>query len=67
MMVGLADEWAAYQFDAAALYLSRLVQAALVNKEDVSELLGSAVQSGQFRSPAGLVRRKMKVPESGVW
>ena len=69
-LAGIADEWAAYQFDAACLTLGRKVETALLKNEDVSALLGGEpgqANPGRFRSPAGLVTKRMKIPESGVW
>lgn len=56
--------------DAACLTLGRKVETALLKNEDVSALLGGEpgqANPGRFRSPAGLVTKRMKIPESGVW
>ena len=69
-LVGIADEWAAHQFDAACLSLGRRVEQAVIKGEDVSALLKDEVGKpapGQFRSPAGRVVKRLKIPASGVW
>ncbi len=69
-ILGIADEWAAYQLDAATLTLGRQVEAAIINGEDVEALLAGQPgepDAGQFRSPVGLVTKTMKIPESGIW
>lgn len=69
-LAGIADEWAAHQFDAACLSLGRLVEQAVIKGEDVSALLkgvaGKPIPS-RFRSPAGRVVKRLKIPASGVW
>ncbi len=69
-IIGLTDEWAAYQFDAAALTLGRIVKTAAINGDDLNTLFNghpSQPDPGRFRSPAPFVTRRMAIPESGVW
>lgn len=76
-ILGLADEWAAYQLDAVALTLGRWVEGKLSERTKdgrpvhrLATLLGladPAVQAGQFRSLRGMGLKKVKIPSSGVW
>jgi hypothetical protein len=69
-LVGIADEWAAYQFDAACLTLGRRIEAAVIKNEDITAILdGQPAQPdpSRFSNVGHLVSRKIKIPESGVW
>lgn len=76
-MLGLSDEWAAYQLDVATLTLGRWVDGKLSERtkdgkplHKLRDLLSdkpAATQPTQFRSAAGLVSKKMAIPASGVW
>lgn len=76
-MLGLSDEWAAYQLDAATLTLGRWVEGKLSERtregkavhrlEGLLGLENPAVQAGAFRSLKGMALKKVKIPESGVW
>jgi hypothetical protein len=66
-VLGVPDEWAAYQLDSAALLLARHVEQARADGEDVAALLDGRPgrpDPGRFRSPAGLIR---KGKPSGRW
>ena len=68
--MGIEDEWAAYQFDAACLVVGRAVENASVKGEDIHALLDGKPgqpEKKRFRNVRGLVKRKMKIPKSGVW
>lgn len=76
-MLGLSDEWAAYQLDVAVLTVGRWVDGKLSERTKdgkpihrLSDLLSDkpdAKEPTQFRSAAGLVTKKMAIPASGVW
>ncbi len=76
-MLGLSDEWAAYQLDVATLTLGRWVDSKLGERTKdgkpihrLRDLLSDkpdAKELTQFRSAAGLVSKKMAIPASGVW
>lgn len=68
-VVGIEDEWAAYQFDMAALALGNRVERALADKEDVEAILGGKPSKSRAKQFASAKRfaRKMQVPASGVW
>lgn len=68
-ILGIEDEWAAYQFDLAAMALGNRVEKAIIDKEDVSALLGEKagkVDKKRFASLKGQAR-KIKIPDSGIW
>jgi hypothetical protein len=56
-MAGIADEWAAFQFDAAALSLGRQVEKALQNN--------AARKEGQRRSPLDVVAAVLGTEPAG--
>ena len=78
-VIGIADEWAAYQLDVATLTAGRWVDGKLSerNKQGkpihrLTDLLKDKSEKGQasssgFRSVAGMVTQKMVIPASGVW
>jgi hypothetical protein len=77
-VLGIADEWAAYQLDVATLTVGRWVDGKLSerNKQGrpihrLTDLLRDKPAQGQsssgYRSAAGFVVRKMQIPASGVW
>jgi hypothetical protein len=66
-VLGIEDDWAAYQLDSAALLLARRVERARIDKRDVAALLdGRAGEPGpgRFRSPVGLVTKGLP---AGDW
>jgi hypothetical protein len=59
-IVGIQDGWAAYQFDVAAMTLANEVEAGLMNKKDIHDLLRNSgepedwskrVRRGEFKDP----------------
>ena len=82
-ILGVQDEWAAYELDMACMVLARHVERALADGKGVDEALGDSRKEGDSRegasrsaptnapmayaNPRGLVTRKMRIPESGVW
>ncbi|GIV73535.1 MAG: hypothetical protein KatS3mg049_2091 [Caldilinea sp.] len=71
--LGLApDSWAAFQLDLACWTLGRWVEAKLAERDRQGRSryrLQELLQEGRsgFRPLGGLVTRRMKVPESGIW
>lgn len=57
-IVGIEDAWAAYQFDLAVLVSGR--------SKPERGWTGPGLTAG-FRSARPYVKRKMRIPESGVW
>jgi len=69
-MLGMEDEWAAYQLDAAAMTLAAYVAQARAEQRDVDALLdgkGDKSDAKKYRSTKGLARKTVKIPEGGVW
>jgi len=72
-ILGVKNSWVAYQLDLCCLVVGRRVENALAKKYPVDWILGSRTQAegkaiGRgFRDARAFVRRKVKVPESGVW
>ena len=77
-ILGIEDEWAAYQLDVCALTVGCEVEAALAKGEDVEAALGQGAgvrgqesgskgQEMEWRDARPFVKAKIKVPESGVW
>ena len=73
-ILGVDDEWAAYQLDLAAMALARRVEDGLAHHKSIGEILGgsastsSASASSAFADPRGMQPiRKIKIPESGIW
>ena len=74
---GLAPtSWEAYQLDLCALQVGRWIENKLNERDDkgkpihtLGQLLDEEEQkpATEFRSMAGLVTRKMAIPESGIW
>ncbi len=69
-IVGIEDDWAAYQFDLACYALGRHVEAELMKKRPIGAILGEGPRGN--RAGFGDVRslgpvRTMKLPEDGVW
>ena len=71
------DSWEAFQVDLACLRLGREIENKLAERDKkgkpvnrLQDLLGeskSADDASQYRSLAGMVTEKMKIPDSGVW
>jgi hypothetical protein len=71
------DSWEAYQFDLATLELGTYVENKLAErdkqgkaKHSLAELLADTPEEAskiRFGSLAGMVDRKIALPESGVW
>lgn len=77
-LLGLAgDSWEAYQLDLATLELGTYIEGKLAErdkqgkaKHSLAELLADTPEEAskvRFASLAGMVDRKIVVPESGVW
>lgn len=78
-VIGIADEWAAYQLDVATLTVGRWVDGKLSerNKQGkpihrLGDLLREKTEKGQasssgFRSVTGMVTERRAIPASGVW
>ena len=76
-VLGIDDEWAAYQFDMACLRLARYVDAELEKKRTLNAILSEDLTTGHSPTRAGgqtfsdvrqiFQARSMSVPESGVW
>jgi hypothetical protein len=68
-VLGVPDEWAAYQLDSAALLLARHVEQARADGEDVAALLDGRPgrpDPQRFRSPAGAVLTQGRVLAGGA-
>ena len=63
-MVGVYDEWAAYQLDLACLTAWSKEQKA---QPEAAPGTPPPNPNQKFRDPTPYVTRRMKVPESGVW
>ena len=72
----LPASWEAYQLDLAALTLGRWIENKLAETDKkgkpvnrLKDLLGESKPDGEgeFRSLAGMVTEKIKIPDSGVW
>src|SRR5690349_4180524 len=69
-ILGMETAWGAFQLDEITLTVGRSVERNLhSNKEpfDGFALDGSTNGKGRFRSAKGLVKRKVKIPKSGIW
>lgn len=77
-IVGIEDEWAAYQFDSACLYLGRWIDNKLGERNprtgrplySLEGLLAdgnSPPPPGGFKNPTGLVTRKVRANADGTW
>ena len=71
-MVGIDDAWLAYQFDLTCLVVGKQVEAALMEGKELSAVLGTdevkaKPKPGRFRQGLLRARRKVAIPESGVW
>jgi len=70
-ILGVDDEWAAYQFDRACMTLASKVSEARRLKMPVSSVLASPQKKGgleqaEFRPPP-MPTKRVKIPETGVW
>lgn len=68
--------WEGYQLDLCALQVGRYIENKLNERDDkgkpvhtLAKLLDEEEKqvAGEFRSMAGLVTRKVAIPDSGVW
>lgn len=71
-LIGVDDDWAAYQFDLAALHFAQHVEGRLSKKESLRAILGeppkaAARRSSGFASVRQFGARRMKIPENGIW
>jgi hypothetical protein len=75
-LVGIEDEWAAYQFDLALALFGNNVEAELGRGKALEQALAHGLpmaatrstRSGAgYRNPAQYVTRKLKIPDSGIW
>jgi hypothetical protein len=71
-IVGLEDEWAAYQLDAACLRLARHVDEELEKKRSLRSILDTPADENGARREFADIRqlgpmRTMRIPDSGVW
>jgi hypothetical protein len=75
-ILGIDDDWLAYDLDQAVLLVGRWIENRLARRNKkgkriwtLEQLLAEkgAPKSGQFRDPRLFVRRKVKIPESGIW
>lgn len=70
-IIGISDDWAAYQFDLAVLALGRHVEAGLADKRSINSLLETpgdpAKQFGDIRSLARGPLRRVKIGPDGTW
>lgn len=67
---GLETPWGAWQFDEIVLIAGRRVERNLNEGKDAFAGFSFSVNvngKGRFRSAKGLVRRKVKIPKSGIW
>ena len=72
-VLGVRDEWAAYQLDVACLYVSRQVgELGAAFFDDAPKVGGRGAETTpvqrKFADPRGAFAvRKMTIPASGVW
>lgn len=68
-MIGIADEWAAYQFDLAVMRLGWHVEAGLAKKQSLASLLADpddhAARYGDVRQFGPV--RTVKLDADGTW
>lgn len=62
----LETPWAAYQFDEICLVVGRHVERNLSEGKDPFDGF-SLNGKGKFRSAKNRVRRKVRIPKSGIW
>lgn len=74
--MGIENDWLAYQLDLACLTVGRRVERLTMPTRrkpglSVAEALGEGVEEGRgqsgFRQGLLKVKRKVKIPESGIW
>jgi hypothetical protein len=67
-IVGIEDDWAAYQFDMACLQFARHVDKELDKKRSISAILSETSPQTRYADIRQLGPiRTMKIPDSGVW
>jgi hypothetical protein len=67
-IVGIKDDWAAYQFDLAVLEAGLSEMAGGNGRGSRQEPAPARnINSRGFADPSARVAHKMKIPESGVW
>ncbi len=64
----VADEWAAWQLDLAALIVGRDVEAMLAKGMRIENIFALPSRVADYvRDPHTMVTRRVKIPESGIW
>ncbi len=75
-IVGVSDEWAAYQFDLCVVHFGSWVEGKLAERDSsgrpkhtLAGLLddGTAAQARQFAPVSAVGLRKVRVKEDGTW
>lgn len=68
-ILGLETPWGAFQLDELTLMVGRRVEKNIAKKKDAFDgfALASANGKGRFRSAKPFVKRKIKIPKSGIW
>ena len=73
-ILGIEDEWAAYQLDLATLRLGRQVEKELAEGKSIEEAFTPGPSpvhqndgrgGGRFKEP--VAAKKMRIPDGGVW
>lgn len=74
-ILGVEDSWSAYQLDLCCLTLGRQVEGLISGPEKERLTIEQALAltddgaplGGVYRDPSMYVKRKVAIPESGVW
>jgi hypothetical protein len=74
-ILGVQDQWAAYELDLACMTVARRAERAMADGKSVEEALGDsrkgdsriAPTATAYADPRGLVTKRMRIPESGIW
>lgn len=64
-LLGLQTELGCWSLDEACLMVGRQIEKTLNEGKD--PFLQETIKAGKFRSARGLVKKKVKIPKSGVW
>ena len=59
-ILGIQDTWLAYQFDLTVLSVA-------TSKSNTARPGKTGDSAGDFQSLKGLAKKKMKLPDSGIW